>query len=254
VLSGVRLLDGGAGKALLRPGERAYDMSEMPSEMSELTDGERVKDRHPAGCLGAGTHPALLAGRAAALLCASLVVGALRTGGAGDAVRLAQRPCPALSPVPEEFSMSRHATAETPAPRRSARRKVVAITVVGLGIAGLGLASAAQLNLTTGSLGAGTRVVASCDTDGIAVAFTNAFNGSLKGYAVTGVTLNDVSATCSGQAISIDLLDTDPNSATAGTSLAHLTGTATATGTVTLSVSGTVAASAVQGVAVVIAG
>lgn len=149
--------------------------------------------------------------------------------------------------------MSRHATADAPAPRRSARRKVVAITVVGLGIAGLGLASAAQLNLSSGALGAGTRVVASCDTDGVAVAFSNAFDTTAKGYAVTEVKLNGVDAACANQAVKITLLDGDPAAAAAAAKLTEVTGTVGATGgTVTVPVTAAVKAADVKGVAVVI--
>jgi hypothetical protein len=149
--------------------------------------------------------------------------------------------------------MSRHATADAPAPRRSARRKVVAITVVGLGIAGLGLASAAQLNLTSGALGAGTRVVASCDTDGVAVAFSNAFDTAAKGYAVTEVKLNEIAATCANQNVKITLLDGDPTATTAAAKLAEVTGVVGASGgSVTVPVTTSVKASDVKGVAVVI--
>ncbi|MET0433621.1 MAG: hypothetical protein ABW025_05590 [Cellulomonas sp.] len=151
------------------------------------------------------------------------------------------------------------ATAPAPAapaaPRRSVRRKVVALTVAGLGIAGLGLASAAQLNLTAGALGAGTTVVASCDSNGVAVAFTNAFTASVKGYTVSQVTLNDVAAGCQGQTIGIDLLNADPTDGSTGASVSHLTGTVPqGGGSVTLSVTGSVKAADVKGVAVVIAG
>ncbi|HEY0186798.1 MAG TPA: hypothetical protein VGC67_04865 [Cellulomonas sp.] len=149
--------------------------------------------------------------------------------------------------------MSRHTTDETPAPRRSVRRKVVAITVAGLGIAGLGLASAAQINLTSGSIGAGAKVVASCDTDGIAVAFTNSFSAGAKGYAVTSVTLSGVDASCAGQSVKVTLLDSDPSSTDTGHSLGELTGTADASGTLTLTASSAVKAASVAGVAVVIA-
>jgi hypothetical protein len=148
------------------------------------------------------------------------------------------------------------ATPATPAPRprRTVRRKVVALTVAGLGIAGLGLASAAQLNLTAGALGAGTTVVASCDSDGVQVAFSNAFAAAAKGYTVTEVKLSGVAAGCAGQNVTVDLLNTDPTDASTGASLRQVTGTVGASGgTVTLSVPGAVKAADVKGVAVVIA-
>ncbi|GIG24020.1 hypothetical protein [Cellulomonas denverensis] len=139
------------------------------------------------------------------------------------------------------------------APRRTTRRKVVALTIAALGITGLGLASAAQLNLTSGALGAGTTVVASCDTDGVAVKFADTFSTTAKGYAVTGITLSGVSTACAGQGVTVDLLDNDP--AAAATSIGTVTATVPAGGgTVTIPVTASVKASDVKGVAVVIAG
>ena len=115
-------------------------------------------------------------------------------------------------------------------PRPTLRRKVVALTVAGLGIAGLGLASAAQLNLTAGALGAGTTVVASCDSDGVAVAFTNAFAAAAKGYTVTEVKLSGVAAACAGQTVKVDLLNTDPTDGSTGASLGQVTATVPASG------------------------
>ena len=138
------------------------------------------------------------------------------------------------------------------APRRTTRRKVVAFTIAALGITGLGLASAAQLNLTSGALGAGTTVVASCDTDGVAVKFADTFSSAAKGYAVSGVTLSGVATACAGQNITIDLLDNDP--AATATSIGTLTAVVPAGGgTVTIPVTASVKASDVKGVAVVIA-
>lgn len=140
------------------------------------------------------------------------------------------------------------------AKRPTLRRKVVALTVAGLGIAGLGLASAAQLNLTAGALGAGTTVVASCDNDGVAVAFTNAFAAAAKGYTVTEVKLSGVAAACAGQTVKVDLLNTDPTDGSVGASLGQVTATVgTSGGNVTLAVPGPVKAADVKGVAVVIA-
>ncbi|MBD3778516.1 MAG: hypothetical protein IE923_04525 [Micrococcales bacterium] len=150
--------------------------------------------------------------------------------------------------------MSRRTAGPTPV-RRTGRRKVVAVTVVALGVAGLGLASAAQLTLNAGSLGAGTTVVASCDTNGVKVGFTNTFSVAAKGYTVSGVTLTDVADTCAGQTVSVELLDADPAATTAGASLGRAQATVpTGGGTVTLTVTGSPKAADVKGVAAVIAG
>lgn len=140
-----------------------------------------------------------------------------------------------------------------PARRGNGRRKVIALTVAALGVIGLGLASAAQLNLTSGALGAGTTVVASCDTDGVTVKFADAYQTAAKGYAVTALTLSGIATACAGQTVTVDLLDADP--AASAASLTQLTGTVAAGGgTLTLPVSASVKAADVKGVAVVIAG
>lgn len=140
--------------------------------------------------------------------------------------------------------------------RPTARRKVVAVTVAALGIAGLGLASAAQLTVTPTALGAGTSVVASCDT-AVKVGFTNNFSISDKGYVVNTVKLTDIAKTCAGQTVTVDLLDASPDAGT-GTVLATYGGTVGTDGgelVVSRTGAGTaVKASAVQGAAVVITG
>ncbi len=135
-----------------------------------------------------------------------------------------------------------------------ARRKVVAATVAALGVGGLGLASAAQLTLSSGALGAGTTVVASCD-DSIDVSYTNDYAAAAFGYTVSSVVLKNVAAACDGQAIKVDLLDGAP-AATSTRSLTVLTGQVrTGSTTVTLAVPAgtTVKAADVKGAAVVIA-
>lgn len=138
--------------------------------------------------------------------------------------------------------------------RPTARRKVVALTVVALGIAGLGLASAAQLTLTPSSIGAGTQVVGTCDTQ-VDVAFTNTFSVAAKGYAVSQVTVSGIAPECAGQTLKVQLLNTAPADAGAGAQIGTVADRTIATGesSVTLTVSGDVKASDVQGVAAVIA-
>jgi hypothetical protein len=94
----------------------------------------------------------------------------------------------------------------------STRRKSAAIALAVVGIAGLSLASAAQLNVNASSLGAGTDVVASCDTDGIDVDFTNVLDGIE--YNSTELVLSDVNAACNGLAFQVQLLTGDVGSET----------------------------------------
>jgi len=126
----------------------------------------------------------------------------------------------------------------------SIRRKSAAIALAVVGVAGLTLASAAQLNVNSATLGAGTDVVASCDTDGVAVGFTNAYNATSKEYDTSAVTLAGVNGACDGLAIDITV------SNAAGVSLASFSGTVG--GPYTLSTA--VAAKSIVNVSVVIHG
>lgn len=129
----------------------------------------------------------------------------------------------------------------------SKRRKTAALALAFVGVAGLSIASAAQLNLGTGSLGAGTTVVASCQTTGpIAVGFESAFApGAGAEYKTSSLTLKSIDPACVGLKYKVTL--TDSAGAVLGT---EATGSV-ATATVTVPLTG-VSAKAVSNVAVVI--
>ena len=126
----------------------------------------------------------------------------------------------------------------------STRRKSAAIALAIIGVAGLSLASAAQLNINSASLGAGTHVVASCDTNGVDVGFANGYNATSKEYDTSAVTLANVDSLCNGLAIDITVANA------AGTSLASFSGTVGDTYTL----STVVAAKSIENVSVVIHG
>lgn len=83
------------------------------------------------------------------------------------------------------------------------------------------LASAASLGtVTSTNLGAGNTVVASCDTDGVAVDYTTAYDAATATYRVSHVTLSGVAAACNGQDVNITVyggVDGDANRPTIGT-------------------------------------
>lgn len=85
------------------------------------------------------------------------------------------------------------------------RRRTAAVSLAVVGVAGLTLASAAQLNVNSASLAAGTTVVAACDPDGVDVGFETAFSGGA--YAATDVTVDGIAEDCAGQAIRVTLSD-----------------------------------------------
>jgi hypothetical protein len=130
----------------------------------------------------------------------------------------------------------------------SSTRKRVAVAIVGASALGLGVASAASLGgLTTKSLGANDTVVASCDTDGMTVAYTNAYDSATGKYRTGSATISGIAAACNGQSLALTLRDSS------GASLGA--GSATVAGTSqVVTLSPVAAADAVAGAAVVVTG
>lgn len=135
-------------------------------------------------------------------------------------------------------------------PTNPMRRRLAAMVLVVVGIAGLGVASAAQLNASNGSLGAGTAVVASCQTSGsISVTFTTTWQTSLTpdAYGAIQVNLTNVNPACGGGAYRISILDA------VGTALTEVTGPVPAAGgTVNSATFTAIAVTSISSVAVVI--
>ena len=85
-------------------------------------------------------------------------------------------------------------------------RKTAALALAVVGVAGLSIASAAQLNLGTGSLGAGTTVVASCQAGTpIDVDFESSFSDGE--YKATSLNLSSVESACEGLDYKVTLTD-----------------------------------------------
>ena len=96
-----------------------------------------------------------------------------------------------------------------PATKKSNKgRKSAAIALAIVGVAGLSLASAAQLTVNSSSLGAGTSVVASCDTDGIGVTYTNVYNAGTGVYDTSAVQLTGIAPACNGLKYQVQLKGT----------------------------------------------
>lgn len=134
---------------------------------------------------------------------------------------------------------------ETTEPRRKRALFAVICGVSAFGIVG---ASAASLGSITGSsLGADVAVVASCDTDGVAVDFVNTYVPASGEYETTSVSVTGINAACDTLAMDLTL------TGAGGTSLGNGSATLTASGTTTIAMTG-VDSAAVTGVAIVIAG
>ncbi len=87
----------------------------------------------------------------------------------------------------------------------------VGVLALGLGIVGAGgmLASAASLGMTqTGSLGTGTQVIASCDTDGVNVNYNTTYSTATGLYEVTSAAITGINASCDLRTLKITLRKT----------------------------------------------
>lgn len=95
--------------------------------------------------------------------------------------------------------------AETRHAGKRTKRKVAAL-VAGISAIGVAGASAATLGgLTVTNLGADVETVASCDTDGLDVTFTNTYHAGTGTYRTTAVVVSDIAVACTGQTLSVTL-------------------------------------------------
>lgn len=102
------------------------------------------------------------------------------------------------------------------------RNKLIAL-LAGLLVFGVAAASAATLGgITSSSLGADTSVVAACDSDGIAVAYTTSYSAAAAGFVVDSVDISGMAPACTGQTLDLDLYDAA--NASVGTSSGAVTG------------------------------
>jgi hypothetical protein len=130
---------------------------------------------------------------------------------------------------------------------RNSRRAVIA-SVVGLAATGGILASAAALSVNANTLGAGTSVIASCDTDGVTVSYTSAYNAAAGAYRTTAAVISGIAAACDAKSIDVTV------SGAGGASLANGTGTIAAGGTHTVTFASAVDPALITGAAIVITG
>ncbi len=130
------------------------------------------------------------------------------------------------------------------------RRSVLTAAVAGVAVTGIVGAAAATLGgLTGGTLGADDAVVAACDTDGIAVAYTTAYNATAQTYQVSAVNFTTVNAACTGKAASVTLRNGATNLGT--TNVATITVTTSA---FSIPLAAPVSANQVTGISLVISG
>jgi hypothetical protein len=128
----------------------------------------------------------------------------------------------------------------------SMKKKTIAI-VAGIAVFAAVSASAATLGgIKTDNLGANSNAVAGQVTGGVNVSFTTAYDATLGGYKITGVTLSPNGA----EVIPVTAADQLTLKAVDGSSLGQITGTGTTLGAPV----STIAANLVYGVSLVING
>jgi hypothetical protein len=117
----------------------------------------------------------------------------------------------------------------------------------GLAAFGILTASAASLGgLTSSSLGADQTVIASCDTDGITLAYSNVFDAPTNSYKTSAVVATLVNPTCATKTYKLTLSN-------GAASLGEFTNTVTLAGTtLTIPVSPTVDSKSITKAALVI--
>lgn len=83
---------------------------------------------------------------------------------------------------------------------RKVRQHLIRVAII-TAVMSLTYASAADLNMTAGSLGAGGSVVTPCDSDGVTVSYT------LSADNVTQITVQGIASGCTGGELSVALAD-----------------------------------------------
>jgi hypothetical protein len=132
-----------------------------------------------------------------------------------------------------------------------AAKKTIFALVLALTIFGAVYGFAATLNVGTNQLSAGNASVASCQASGTPTGtYTVAYDSTLGGYKVSGVTVTSLDTNCASKAVSVTL------TGTGNSNLATITGTVpVGGGSLALGAPGsTVSAAAVTGVSVAING
>lgn len=103
------------------------------------------------------------------------------------------------------------------------KRTLIALAA-GIAVTGGVFASAASLGgVQSTSLGSSATVVASCDTDGVALDYSTAYNAESGTYVVNSVTVDKIADACKGQMIEVSLKN-DKGDTTTTTARTEVTG------------------------------
>lgn len=130
------------------------------------------------------------------------------------------------------------------------QKKTLFAFVLALTIFGAVYGFAATLNVGTNTLSAGNATVASCQASGTPTGtYAVAYDSTLPGYKVSGVTVTGLDTNCAGKAISVTL------TGTGNSNLGTVTGTVpVGGGSLAMTPSGSISAAGVTGLSVAING
>jgi hypothetical protein len=131
-----------------------------------------------------------------------------------------------------------------------AQKKTLFALVLALTIFGAVYGFAATLNVGTNQLSAGNATVASCQASGTPTGtYSVAYDSTLGGYKVSGVTVTSLDTNCAGKSVSVTL------TGTGSSNLGTVTGTVpVGGGSLAMTPGSTISAAAVTGVSVAING
>jgi hypothetical protein len=128
-------------------------------------------------------------------------------------------------------------------------KRLVLAALFGTVVYAIALASAATLDVGASSLGSGSNLASSCDTNGVTVSYGTTYTSG--GYTVNSVTIDGIDAACAGRGVGATLTNTGDAAQGAVTSGTVPTG-GTGDRSATLTVTGDPAANAVEKAYVVI--
>jgi hypothetical protein len=129
-----------------------------------------------------------------------------------------------------------------------AQKKTLFALLLALTIFGAVYGFAATLNVGTNQLSAGNATVASCQASGTPTGtYSVAYDPSISGYAVSGITVTGIDAGCNGKTLSATL--TGSGGASLGTATGSISGT-----TLALTPAAHLDAKSVSGISVAING
>ena len=89
--------------------------------------------------------------------------------------------------------------------RVGATAAIIAIVLV---LSPVASAAASLLTVTAKGLAAGNGTVARCDTNGVAIAYTNSYDSTTANYRTTTITVSEIDSGCTGATIELTIRET----------------------------------------------